>query len=127
MQISKKTLFTIQAICLIVLFFYVPYTFLIWGIVAIPIITLDWWIKWMPVFIQYPYYKFIWKKRVTDIVHSITKDKALFAYPMAIFIELSMDEHFKKGGVKRAEQALKDEFTRLETIFSIYTEHNGRL
>lgn len=105
-------------ICLIIIVYYVFISPIVYGLLAIAVlsfITLGYWIVYMPVFIQYPYYKLYWKKRTLRITSELPP---LLAYPMTIFVELSLDSYFKKGGIRGAEKAVLDEVERQKTVMT---------
>ena len=73
----------------------------------------------MPLFIQRPIYN-DWK---IDII-KITKNSSnpIVSFPMLIFIELSLDDYFKKGGIKAARKALTEKTKELDSKFDKFAE-----
>jgi hypothetical protein len=88
---------------------------MIGGMIFIIILTLGYWIQYMPVFIQYPYYKFFWKKQALILTKNL---HPLMAYPMAIFIEFNLDAHFKRGGIRQAARAIEEEGDRQQAVIN---------
>lgn len=115
---------TLNALYIAIIFGCIVYFISPWlAVTLVVILSFELWIQFMPIWMQYPYYKFIWKKQKLRASSS----NALFAYPMAIFIELSLDEHFKKGGIRAAQKAIMDQIDKIHnTLVSGLTEIANR-
>ena len=74
--------------------------------------TLPRTLVYMPRFVQRPFYN-RWKKRLIQTT-SQESVPALMAFPMMVFLELEMDSHFEKGGIRAARKAMVNKIDDLK-------------
>lgn len=99
------------------------YLLLAIGTVVVSLLAVTWLYPMMvlrlPIWLQRPIYRG-WKKKLLN-----SKVNPLLDYPFMIFVELELDSHFEKGGLKAAQQAASDKIKNIADSFTTALTNKG--
>ena len=75
----------------------------------------------LPIFLQKPFYQ-SYKQRLLAVTKTASP---LVAYPMSIFIELTLDKVFKEKGLQAAIEAMRKQVDKMSSGYDFFDQTNN--